>query len=638
MFTNLTLRTKLVAIAVPPLVVLAIIAAYSVLLSRSGANDIDQVAGDIRTLGVTALAAFLLSALTVIVIGRSITDPLDELIDAADDLATVRLPMLTESLRNPAKEAPEFDPISVDNNNDELGKLVMALNAVQDSARDVAVEQRKLVRQGVSDLVINLARRNQSLLDRQIEFIDKLEASEEDPDRLEELFGLDHLATRMRRNAESLLVLAGAEPSRRRGGPVAVADILRVAMSEIEDYRHVHLVKIDDGQIGAQPAVDLAHLLSEIMENATQFSPPDSPVEVNGMAQDDGCYLISVTDHGLGMPQDQLEHSNVTLSNPTELGLGLSRSLGFIVIGRLAKRLDVTVELTYTEGGGITALILVPAAILTGAIVAPGAPASAVGAMPPAAASALAAAPSLAQENDEPSWLPPTMPDRGANPIGERVATENPAPVAQSEALAKLLGQPVVAPTIDPFASPTEPATPSFDTPSFDTAALDMLSFESAYDAPTAQSDSAPLMQRPIPEPGLDHGSAIDPFAPPPGAANPFTGTPSQNPTLDWQNPTAPEPSFDQTSHLEQAMPTGDDFDAGIDSLLQPPAVTAQPSASGLVKRDRSKSMAPVSEGRPVTASVRSPDEIREMLARYRDGRGRPTAGSETRSESGEQA
>ena len=692
--------------------VLAMIAAYGVLLGFRGAESVDALSGDIRTLGIVALAAFILSALAVIVIGRTITDPLDELSGAATELANVRLPLLVESLRTPGMATPEFAPLEIEEGgNDEMRKLVTALNSVQDSASQVATEQQNLVRQGLSDLVVNLARRNQSLLDRQIESIDRLESNEEDPDRLEELFGLDHLATRMRRNAESLLVLAGAEPSRRRGGPVAVADILRVAMSEIEDYRHVHLMQIDEGEIGAQAAVDLAHLLSEVMENATQFSPPESPVEVNGMTQPDGCYLITVADHGLGMTDDQIRASNETLANPPELGLGLSRSLGFIVIGRLGQRLEVQVELAYTEGGGITALVLVPSTIITvgqpaegmpaamdaapdAALAAPGAEAASTH-VAPAAPEALGGAPIPAALGGAPSSAPADIPAGLGGPVADAPIQDTPIQDAPDQSIPAALGGSVPAalggsPTNDPFAAPTDapadpfaaPAeeswtppvmpergtpildgdartselpsfdsaeqfdaapsfddapsfedTPSFDAaPSFDAQSFDAQSFDAApsFD-PAEQFDAAPSFDAPA-----------DPFAAPSGApADPFAASGAGSEET-WTAPAFPAPSS-APDNLEQAIPSGDQFDTGMASLLETgtPA-PAGATGSGLVKRNRSESQAPTSDGgRPIKASARSPEEIRQMVARYRDGRGRPTSGAADPSssyESGEQA
>ena len=172
-------------------------------------------------------------------------------------------------------------PIDI-NSKDEIGQLADAFNSIQQVTVEVAEEQAALLRKGIGDIFINLARRNQTLLDRQIEFIDQLEANEEDPDQLDNLFKLDHLATRMRRNAESLLVLAGAEPPRRRGRPVALADVVRVAIGEVEDFARIQLLALDDATVGGNVAVDLAHLLSELMENATHFSPPDTTVEIVG--------------------------------------------------------------------------------------------------------------------------------------------------------------------------------------------------------------------------------------------------------------------------------------------------------------------------------------------------------------------
>jgi anti-sigma regulatory factor (Ser/Thr protein kinase) len=228
----------------------------------------------------------------------------------------------------------------------------------------VAEEQSVLLRKGIGDIFINLARRNQTLLDRQIEFIDQLEANEEDPDQLDNLFKLDHLATRMRRNAESLLVLAGAEPPRRRGRPVALADVVRVAIGEVEDFARIQLLALDDATVGGNVAVDLAHLLSELMENATHFSPPDTMVEIVGHRSDSG-YIISVSDQGIGMSAEQLSEANHQLARPPLVGLALSRSLGFIVIGRLAQRFEISVKLTASPSGGVTALVTLPSDLVT---------------------------------------------------------------------------------------------------------------------------------------------------------------------------------------------------------------------------------------------------------------------------------
>ncbi len=633
MFNHLTLRKKLTAIVLPPLGVLAILAVYAVLLGFRGAASVDELTSDIKTLGVVALAAAILSTLAVLVVGRTIADPLAELTEAADELANVRLPQLVESLKNPNAPHPEFAPISIEHEDGEMGQLIRALNAVQDSAAEVAGEQRAIVQAGVSDLVVNLARRNQTLIDRQIETIDSLEANEENPDRLEQLFALDHLATRMRRNAESLLIVAGAEPPRRRGAPVDVADVLRVAMSEIEDYRRVSLRSVDDALIGNQSAVDLAHLLSELMENAASFSPPDTQVEVKGMQEPDGYYLISVTDAGIGMSDEQLSAANTILANPPELGLGLSRSLGFIVVGRLARRLGVRVELARGTSTGVTALVLVPSSVLAGASAVPVSSPTDQSADQPLETHDLA-------DLDAPTTAPPT-----------------------SEVPAGFDAPP-------PFGVPASFGEPAFDAPPpFEVPA----SFgEPAFDAPPpfevpAGFDAAPPFEVPaslaapaVPEPTFDAGEPfdlpdhwIDQPSVEPATPIEFQSealaellgekAPVQEPAPVFEAPGFETPVVDQSSapvddpfmptSLAQAIPDGEQFDAGVASLLQPghpSSYRAQPPAagSGLARRDRSQSQAPPSEGRPVAPSVRSPEEIRQMLARYRDGRNRPTGGA----------
>jgi signal transduction histidine kinase len=206
---------------------------------------------------------------------------------------------------------------------------------------------------------VQLPRRNQVLIDRQIEFLDELEAAEDDPDQLGQLYRLDHLATRMRRNAESLLVLAGLEPARKRTRPVALVDVVRAAIGEVEDYARVDLAGFDEVEVTGNAAVDLGHLLAELLENATNFSPPASRVEVDGRATRNG-YVVTIIDKGIGMNEEQLAEANVLLASPAPVGLALTRSLGFTVIGRLAARFGVGVRLMASPAGGIAAVVHLP--------------------------------------------------------------------------------------------------------------------------------------------------------------------------------------------------------------------------------------------------------------------------------------
>jgi signal transduction histidine kinase len=329
------------------------------------ARDLADEASRAVMLYLLAGAAGMAVALAIaVVVSRSITRPLNRLTAASKRLSNEQLPALVEQLRNPDDEEVELSAdslteITVDSR-DEIGELAEAFNTIQAVTVEVAQEQSKLLRKGIGDIFVNLARRNQSLLDRQIEFIDQLETAERDPDQLENLFRLDHLATRMRRNAESLLVMAGADPPRRRGAPVPVADVVRVAIGEVEDYQRVHLLALDEVTVATNVAADLAHLLSELMENATSASPPHTSVEVIGGYDERNGYVISIADRGIGMSEEQLADANSLLARPPMVGLAISRSLGITVVGRLAARHGFVVRLDTRDEGGVAATVALP--------------------------------------------------------------------------------------------------------------------------------------------------------------------------------------------------------------------------------------------------------------------------------------
>ncbi len=368
-----------------------------------------------RNFMIIWLVAAVVSILLTLVLARALTRRLVRLTGAAEHLAEHQLPGLVERLSSPSgeggQEVERPSPVDV-HGTDEIGQLADAFNSIQDVTFDVAVEQGRMLERGISDIFVNLARRNQGLIDRQIQFIDDLEAREEDPDVLESLFRLDHLATRMRRHAESLLVLAGAEPTRRRNTPVSLADVVRVAVGEIEDYNRISLIAFDDAEVPSSAAVDVAHMLSELMENATQFSPPDTMVEIVGHRTTDG-YTLSISDQGIGMAAEQLDDVNQLLANPPATGLTLNRTLGFVVIARLARRFSLKVRLTSSPSGGVTALVNIPGPVL----VQPDEPAAAEPGFAPAA-------PGFAQQ----IVLPDPLPDEGAAPIESTDDDDEPTP------------------------------------------------------------------------------------------------------------------------------------------------------------------------------------------------------------------
>jgi PAS domain S-box-containing protein len=226
------------------------------------------------------------------------------------------------------------------------------------------VTEQAALRQSISDLLHNLARRSQGLVDRQLELIDELERNEVDPDRLDELFRMDHLATRMRRNVENLIVLSGVDQRRRWSESVPLGDVVEAAVAEVEDYSRVQVAGIHDLTLVGQAASDVAHLLAELVENATSFSSPTTRVEVSGGPTGNG-YVLEIEDHGIGMSDAELAEANRRLAAPLAAdNIAVSKMMGFHVVGRLAARHGIRVQLRHCWFGGITALVLLPAVLL----------------------------------------------------------------------------------------------------------------------------------------------------------------------------------------------------------------------------------------------------------------------------------
>ncbi|MEU4363394.1 ATP-binding protein [Promicromonospora sp. NPDC023987] len=298
--------------------------------------------------GGIAIAALGFSIITALVIARRLVSPLRRLTQAAG-VVRDRLPTLVEQVSVPGQgPSIDLDPITVESS-DEIGQLAAAFNDVNRTTIDVAREQAAL-RGSIAEMFVNVARRDQVLLNRQLAFLDDLERSEEDPSTLSNLFRLDHLATRMRRNAESLLVLAGIDSGRRVRQPMPVSDVIRTASSEIELYDRVRLNLVVDPMMLGHNALNAAHLLAELLENATMFSEPHTPVEVT-TARDEQFVTVVVRDHGLGMNPDEVAEANrKVLSHAASDAVGAQR-LGLYVVGRLSDRLGALVEFGVGEGG-----------------------------------------------------------------------------------------------------------------------------------------------------------------------------------------------------------------------------------------------------------------------------------------------
>ncbi len=363
--------------------------------------------------GIVVLLILILVLIVTAIIARSMVRPLRRLRAGALDVAGVRLPEKVRQLSETGGDGEVFEvePIDVVST-DEVGEVARAFDQVHREALRLAANEAML-RGNVNAMFVSLSRRSQSLVERQIRLIDELEQGEQDAERLSNLFRMDHLATRMRRNSENLLVLAGHETVRRWGKPVTLIDVLRASVSEIEQYERVGL-NIQPGTSVAGNAVnDVVHLLAELLENATSFSPGDTPVKVAGHLLNSGGVLLDITDQGVGMGAEEMAHANWRLENPPVVDVAVSRRMGLFVVARLAARHGIRVRLRQPELGGLTALIWLPDSLISQEITPPSTwlrrlgtletePAAAVEAWDPAAQSQIFNAPAL-PSNDWPS-------------------------------------------------------------------------------------------------------------------------------------------------------------------------------------------------------------------------------------------
>ena len=315
--------------------------------------------------GIGVLLILVLALIFTAAVGRSMTRPLARLRSGALEVAGVRLPETVRRMSESggADSPPDIEPIDVDST-DEIGQVARAFDQVHQEAVRLAANEAAL-RGNVNAMFVNLSRRSQSLVERQIRLIDDLEQGEQDSDRLANLFQMDHLATRMRRNSENLLVLAGHELSRRWTEPVALVDVLRAAVSEIEHYERV-IPNIQPGiSVRGQAVSDVVHLLSELAENATAFSAAETPVKVSGYLLSSGGALVDITDQGVGMGAEEMAHANWRLDNPPVVDVAVSRRMGLFVVSRLAARHGIRVRLRPGPAGGLTALVWLPDEVIT---------------------------------------------------------------------------------------------------------------------------------------------------------------------------------------------------------------------------------------------------------------------------------
>ncbi|MBG0814116.1 nitrate- and nitrite sensing domain-containing protein [Planomonospora sp. ID82291] len=340
-------------------------ASSDALAERSRALSFGVVAR-IALAGGVGLAAVVVSIIISVRFGRRLAGELAGLRTVALDLADVRLPRLVARLRrgeevDVAAEAPPIEARAA-GGSAEVIDVAHAFGSVQRTAIEAAVGQADL-RRGVSQVFVNLARRKQGLLHRQLSLLDGMQRRATDPEGLDDLFRLDHLTTRMRRHAESLIILSGAAPGRAWSTPVPVVDVVRAAIAEVEDYRRIIVSPLPDALFDGTAVADVTHLIAELLENATIYSPPQTTVTVRGDVVANG-FAVEVEDRGLGLSDLEYEEINARLADPPEFDLADSDRLGLFVVGRLAARHGIQVVLRASPFGGTTAIVLVPRAVL----------------------------------------------------------------------------------------------------------------------------------------------------------------------------------------------------------------------------------------------------------------------------------
>ncbi|TDP97100.1 sensor histidine kinase [Labedaea rhizosphaerae] len=324
----------------------------------------DEASDGAGTASVLLLLALLLAVGAMVMVAKHLLSSLGVLRRSAFQVAEKDLPAAVASIRDGAAAPPEITPVAV-HTKDEVGQVARAFDAVHSQALRLAAEQATL-RANYGSVFVNLSRRSQGLVQRQLQLLERLERDEEDADQLATLFQLDHLATRMRRNNENLMVLSGSDLTRRSSQPVPLADLLRAAVSEIEQYQRVLIQAPVDAVVVGYAASDLVRLIAELLDNATAFSAPETQVTIASRLTDDGSVGVDVLDHGIGMTDEEVVDANRRLSQPGSVDVSASRRMGLFVIGRLASRHGVLVRLNGgTNIAGLRAAVVVPHELVT---------------------------------------------------------------------------------------------------------------------------------------------------------------------------------------------------------------------------------------------------------------------------------
>jgi signal transduction histidine kinase len=464
-------RTRLALLAMVPAIAAALVTAG--VIRAAGAFRSASFHSNVGSVRDGAMASALVAcvfSVAVLAVGvacaniliSSVLRPLRTLQAGAVELAEVRLPdALRRISRSGGEGLGEVEAMAV-SSPDEIGEVARAFDQIQGEVLRLAANEAAL-RGKLDEMFVDLSCRSQSLVERQIRVIDELEQAEQDSERLAKLFKLDHIATRMRRYSENLLVLAGRELPGRWNEPVPLANVIRAAVSEIEEYERV-LFSAQPGIAVSGPAAgDVVHLIAELAENATSLSAADTPVDISGRTLASGGVLVDVTDQGVGMKPDEMAQANWRLDNPSATDIAVYRNMGLFVVGRLAARHGIMVRLQAAKSGGLTALVWLPDAVVVLQATAPGRPAGAdpdrVFAEREASARSLRPAPVPADVavRQRPDFRPrPPAPDQALTAAPDQALTPAPDQALTAAPDQALTAAPDQALTAAPEASPAD--------------------------------------------------------------------------------------------------------------------------------------------------------------------------------------
>ncbi|MEO3871956.1 nitrate- and nitrite sensing domain-containing protein [Nonomuraea sp. B12E4] len=579
------------------------------IVNRSEALSADERQRAIITAG--AVLALLVAVLLITTgVARSLVRPLRKLRGEALEIAGRRLPDFVQHLRE-ARDGgvdAEVPPIGIFTR-DEVGEVARAFDEVHREAVRLAGDEARL-RSNVNAMFVNLSRRSQTLVERQLTLIERLERGERDDARLGDLFKLDHLATRMRRNSENLLVLAGQEAARKWSEPVELMDIVRAALGEVESYDRVSIQVQSDVAIAGQAVTDVVHLLAELVENAVSFSSRDTKVIISSSHIDGGAMMLSVTDHGIGMSPEELAEANWRLANPPVVDVSVSRRMGLFVVGRLALRHNIRVQLRLQDIGGLTAMVLVPSMLLTAV---PG-PIPGQSQRIKVPRQAGPQAPSFGSPPGAPAGIPAFGPESPSLPAGM------PAFGQESSSL------PAGHPSFDGAPSAPEPSSwfQSTHSHSVEQSALDLPVLGESYPSfatpgePSYPSSAAP-------------GEPSYPSSAAPGESS-YASFATPGPAQSKEEFLPIFAAVEESSWFSKSAPTPDHrekpWSSPADQGWQAAGATSEPAqngttTSGLPKRTPRANLVPGTASpkpQPVQTPLPSPDRLRDRLASYQQG------------------